>query len=86
MSGTVLDVNDVSAGYAGAEVIRNITITVGTGEVVALFGPNGAGKTTTLRVISGVIRPSRGTVSFGGADLARQSPTLRARTPIQSRE
>jgi branched-chain amino acid transport system ATP-binding protein len=82
VSDTVLDVDDLSAGYAGAEVIRNISITAGTGEVVALFGPNGAGKTTTLRVISGIIRPSRGTVSYFGADLARQSPTLRARAGI----
>jgi branched-chain amino acid transport system ATP-binding protein len=82
VSDTVLKVDDVSAGYAGAEVIRKISITVGTGEVVALFGPNGAGKTTTLRVISGIIRPSRGTVSFFGADLAKQSPSLRARAGI----
>jgi branched-chain amino acid transport system ATP-binding protein len=82
VSDTVLDIDDLSAGYAGAEVIRHISITVGTGEVVALFGPNGAGKTTTLRVISGIIRPTHGTVSFNGADLARQSPTLRARAGI----
>jgi branched-chain amino acid transport system ATP-binding protein len=82
VSDTVLKVDNVSAGYAGAEVIRDISITVGTGEVVALFGPNGAGKTTTLRVISGIIRPSRGTVFYGGTDLAKQSPTLRARAGI----
>jgi branched-chain amino acid transport system ATP-binding protein len=82
VSDTILNVENVSAGYAGAEVIRNISITVGTGEVVALFGPNGAGKTTTLRVVSGIIRPTHGTVSFGGADLAKQSPTLRARAGI----
>jgi branched-chain amino acid transport system ATP-binding protein len=82
VSDTVLRVDNVSAGYAGAEVIRNISITADTGEVVALFGPNGAGKTTTLRVISGIIRPSRGTVSFCGGDLAKQSPSLRARAGI----
>ena len=82
MSETALKIDEVSAGYAGAEVIRNISITVGAGEVVALFGPNGAGKTTTLRVISGIIRPSHGTVWYFGADLARQSPTLRARAGI----
>jgi branched-chain amino acid transport system ATP-binding protein len=79
---TVLKVDDLSAGYAGAEVIRSISITVGSGEVVALFGPNGAGKTTTLRAISGIIRPTRGAITFHGADLARQSPTLRARAGI----
>ncbi len=82
MSDTILKVDDLSAGYAGAEVIRNINITVGVGEVVALFGPNGAGKTTTLRVISGVIRPTHGTVFFCDTDLAKQSPTLRARARI----
>jgi branched-chain amino acid transport system ATP-binding protein len=82
VSDTVLAVDGLSAGYAGAEVIRNISITVGSGEVVALFGPNGAGKTTTLRAISGIIRPSRGTITFNGADLSRQSPTLRARAGI----
>jgi branched-chain amino acid transport system ATP-binding protein len=82
VSDTVLTIDGLSAGYAGADVIRNISITVGAGEVVALFGPNGAGKTTTLRAISGVIRPSRGTVSYFGADLAGQSPTLRARAGI----
>ena len=82
MSDTVLCVDDLSAGYAGAEVIRHISITVGTGEVVALFGPNGAGKTTTLRAISGVIRPTHGTVFYSGTDLAKQSPTLRARAGI----
>lgn len=82
MSETVLKVDDLSAGYAGAEVIRNINITIGSGEVVALFGPNGAGKTTTLRAISGVIRPTRGAIAFNGADLGRQSPTMRARAGI----
>jgi branched-chain amino acid transport system ATP-binding protein len=82
VSDIVLKIDDLSAGYAGAEVIRNISITVGAGEVVALFGPNGAGKTTTLRAISGIIRPSRGTITFNGTDLARQSPSLRARAGI----
>jgi branched-chain amino acid transport system ATP-binding protein len=82
VSDTVLEIDELSAGYAGAEVIRNVSITVGRGEVVALFGPNGAGKTTTLRAISGIIRPSHGTITFRGADLAKQSPTLRARAGI----
>ncbi|HEY2509111.1 MAG TPA: ATP-binding cassette domain-containing protein [Streptosporangiaceae bacterium] len=82
MSGQVLEIDDISAGYAGAEVIRHISMTVEAGEVVALFGPNGAGKSTTLRVISGLIRPTRGSVCFAGQDLARQSPTARARAGI----
>jgi ABC-type branched-subunit amino acid transport system ATPase component len=82
VSTPVLEIDDLSAGYAGAEVIRQINISVDSGEVVALFGPNGAGKTTTLRVISGIVRPSHGTVRFNGADLAKQAPSLRARAGI----
>jgi branched-chain amino acid transport system ATP-binding protein len=82
MSSPVLELDDVSAGYTGAEVIRHISITLDDGEVVALFGPNGAGKSTTLRVISGIVRPSRGRVMYAGGDLAKQSPTLRARAGI----
>ncbi len=82
MTGQMLEIDDLSAGYNGAEVIRHISITVGSGEVVALFGPNGAGKTTTLRAISGLVHPTRGRVVYEGRDLARQSPTSRARAGI----
>jgi branched-chain amino acid transport system ATP-binding protein len=82
VTGQVLAVDDLSAGYTGAEVIRHINVTVGSGEVVALFGPNGAGKTTTLRAISGLVHPARGRVVYEGRDLARQSPTARARAGI----
>jgi branched-chain amino acid transport system ATP-binding protein len=82
VSGPVLELDDLSAGYTGAEVIRHISLAVGSGEVVALFGPNGAGKTTTLRVISGLVRPAHGRVRYCGTDLARQSPTMRARSGI----
>ena len=78
----MLEIDDLSAGYAGAEVIRHIDLAVGSGEVVALFGPNGAGKTTTLRVVSGLLRPAKGRVSYAGQDLSKQSPTARARAGI----
>src|SRR5580765_5400850 len=55
---------------------------VPAGEVVALLGANGAGKTTTLRVVSGLVRPMAGRVLFGGDDLARTSPSARARLGI----
>ena len=74
MSDAVLSIEGVTAGYDQAAVIRDLDITVGQGEVVALLGSNGAGKTTTLRVISGLVRPMSGRILFAGEDVARVSP------------
>src|SRR5690349_9812524 len=82
MTEPVLGIEGLTAGYDRALVIRDLDITVGPGEVVALLGANGAGKTTTLRVISGLVRPMSGRVTFGGQDIARVSPTQRARLGI----
>jgi branched-chain amino acid transport system ATP-binding protein len=82
MTEAVLDIRSLDAGYGHAPVLRNFELTVGAGEVVALLGPNGAGKTTTLRAISGLVKPMKGTISFDGRDLARLSPTARARLGI----
>jgi branched-chain amino acid transport system ATP-binding protein len=59
----------VSASYGSVEAIREIDIEVGEGEAVGLLGANGAGKSTTLRAISGLVRLSRGTISFAGANV-----------------
>ena len=48
----VLEIEDLSTGYNGVAVVRNLTMTVDEGEIVALLGPNGAGKTTTLLTTS----------------------------------
>jgi branched-chain amino acid transport system ATP-binding protein len=63
----LLRVEGLTAGYGGVPVLRDVDLTVGPGEVVALLGSNGAGKTTALRVISGLIRPMGGQVYFDGA-------------------
>jgi branched-chain amino acid transport system ATP-binding protein len=78
----VLALEQLTAGYDQAAAIRDIDLTVQAGEVVALLGANGAGKTTTLRAISGLVKPMAGSVSFAGADLARVSPSARARLGI----
>jgi branched-chain amino acid transport system ATP-binding protein len=77
-----LEIEGLTAGYDQAAVIRGVSLTVAPGEVVALLGANGAGKTTTLRVISGIVKPMEGRVSLDGDDLARLSPTDRARRGI----
>jgi branched-chain amino acid transport system ATP-binding protein len=78
----VLALEQLTAGYDQAPAIRGIDLTVQAGEVVALLGANGAGKTTTLRAISGLVKPMAGSVSFEGTDLARVSPSARARLGI----
>ena len=82
MADAVLAVETLTAGYDEAAVIREVDLTVDAGEVVALLGANGAGKTTTLRVVSGLVRPMVGRILFGGDDLARTSPSARARLGI----
>ena len=82
MPDALLSVEGLTAGYDEAAVIRDVSLTVGPGEVVALLGANGAGKTTTLRVVSGLVKPFDGRVRFAGDDLARTSPSARARLGI----
>lgn len=65
----LLSCTGLSAGYGGAPVVREVTLTLDRGEVLALLGPNGAGKTTTLLALSGLIDRRAGEVSVDGAEL-----------------
>ena len=75
---TALSIDGLTAGYNQAPVIRDVDLSVGEGEVVALLGANGAGKTTTLRAVSGIVKPIAGRILLDGRDLASLSPTSRA--------
>jgi branched-chain amino acid transport system ATP-binding protein len=77
-----LEIDALSAGYGGPPVVRELSLSLAPGEVVALMGANGAGKTTTLRVISGLVKPIAGSIALDGRDLSRLSPTARARAGI----
>jgi len=63
----LLNVTKLDAGYGGVPVVRDLSLHVGAGEVVALLGPNGAGKTTTLSTIAGLLQPIGGQIAFDGA-------------------
>jgi branched-chain amino acid transport system ATP-binding protein len=70
----MLELEGVNAGYKDLQVLWGVSLRVEEGELVALVGPNGAGKTTTLRIISGLLRPTAGTVRFRGSPLDREPP------------
>jgi len=79
---TLLDVRALDAGYGKIGVLHGVDFAIAPGEVVALLGPNGAGKTTLLSAVSGLIRPSAGSVGFGGRDLTGRSPRECARAGL----
>jgi branched-chain amino acid transport system ATP-binding protein len=62
----MLKLDDLRVCYGHIEVLKGISLTVEMGEIVALIGGNGAGKTTTLSTISGLLRPTRGVISWKG--------------------
>jgi ABC-type branched-chain amino acid transport systems, ATPase component len=75
----LLEVKGVSAQYDEAKVLADVSLRVGTGEVVTLVGRNGAGKTTLLRCVMGLHRRMTGSVTFDGRDVSTAPPHHRAR-------
>jgi branched-chain amino acid transport system ATP-binding protein len=65
----MLEIKALSSGYGQINVLWDIDLRVGTGEIVALVGSNGAGKSTLLRTISGMLQPTKGTISWKGDDI-----------------
>jgi branched-chain amino acid transport system ATP-binding protein len=70
----VLKVEELTCRYGKVAALRDLSITVNAGELVALIGGNGAGKTTTLKAISGLIAPVAGRITFLGEDITRAAP------------
>lgn len=70
----MLTLSGVSASYGSVPAIGDVSIEVGEGEAVGLLGANGAGKSTTLRVISGLVRPTSGIITFEGTNIATLPP------------
>lgn len=66
----MLVLSAVSASYGAVPAVSDVSIAVGEGEAVGLLGANGAGKSTTLRAISGLVRPTSGTITFLGTNIA----------------
>ena len=75
----MLELRNITAGYDAGTVLRDVSITVPDGAVVALLGPNGAGKTTTLKVASGMLGTRSGQILIDGEDVTNKAPYQLAR-------
>jgi branched-chain amino acid transport system ATP-binding protein len=70
----MLELRSVDAGYGSFQALFGIDLDVKAGEAVGVIGPNGAGKTTLMRVISGLIRPRKGSIRMEGTDVVATAP------------
>jgi putative spermidine/putrescine transport system ATP-binding protein len=72
-----LTLQNISAHYGSTQVLENLSLSIGEGELVSLLGASGCGKTTTLRLIAGFLQPTSGTITLGDRDLTRLPPHQR---------
>lgn len=79
---SALSIDNITAGYGHGNVLHGVSLEVPEGSAVGVLGANGAGKTTLMRVISGQMRPSSGTISLDGEELRRLTPSTAVRRGI----
>jgi len=82
MSQPILELRDVSKGFGGVSVLRDIDLRLGPGERRGLIGPNGAGKTTLINLITGGLNPDSGKILFRGRPITAWQPHRRSRLGI----
>lgn len=70
---SVIEVQNVTKNYGTFQALEDVSFRIESGEIVGFLGPNGAGKTTSMRIITGYLAPSNGTVTVGGFDVVDQS-------------
>jgi len=70
----MLNVSGVSAGYGGVPALADVSLNIEQGEIVAIVGSNGTGKSTLARVISGLVKPTSGTITFDGRSIEKTPP------------
>ena len=74
----LLEVKQLCRQFGGLHAVRNLDFEVSDGEILGLIGPNGAGKTTVVNLVTGMIFPTSGQVTFNGADVTKLAPHRRA--------
>ena len=68
----MIEIKDLTKSFGGFKAVDGLSLRVEPGEIFGFLGPNGAGKTTTVKVLSGIMRPTSGSVSVAGFDVARE--------------
>ncbi len=70
----IIEVNGLEAGYGGAPILNGVDIAIEQSDIAVIVGPNGAGKSTILKAIFGLVRSSKGTITFGGQTITNAEP------------
>jgi ABC-type branched-subunit amino acid transport system ATPase component len=79
---TILEVENITAGYSEIDILHDVDIQVKTGQIVSVIGPNGAGKSTLLKTIFGMLKPKHGKVTLKGDDITGLKPDRIAKKGI----
>ena len=74
---SMIEIKNLSKDFAAIKAVNDISFSVRKGDILGFLGPNGAGKSTTMRMITGFIPPSAGTISVGGFDILENSLEVR---------
>jgi iron complex transport system ATP-binding protein len=75
----MIEIKNLNINYGAQRVLRDVSLNVNAGEVLALLGPNGSGKSSLIRAISGVVPIASGSLTFSGSDLGKLDASKRAR-------
>ena len=70
----MIEIKGLVAGYGGLDILRGVDLTVDRGGITCIVGPNGAGKSTVLKAVSGILRPTAGSVRIDGTDMTGRAP------------
>ena len=82
MSAPLLDVSNLTRRFGGLVAVDDISLSLAPGEILGLLGPNGSGKSTVLNLISGALRPDRGSIRLEGHEIGRAAPHRIARLGV----